>query len=534
MATAKDFIVKNGLQVNGNVSFTGTLTGDGSGLTGAGVSDYNLLTNKPTTLSAFLNDNGFATESYVTTQINNLVNGAPGQLDTLNELASALGNDSNYASSITSLLGSKADTSSLAAVATSGNYNDLSNIPNVPNLESIYSNILPGPTNLYNLGSSTRRWAGIYIGSTNGINLQGPITTWGLTGADGDVIRKDNGLVVWGQLSYNSLSDKPTIPASQIASDWNQTNTGAVDFIKNKPTIPNLASVTELTPWMDGAVTIGSTTKYFSNFYINNITLNSTYGRILLNGTNGTAGQVLTSGGASATPTWTSLATVATSGSYNDLSNKPTIPTNTNQLTNGAGFITGITSTNVTTALGFTPIQLSSLSIAATAPAAGSGALAYNNTTGVFTYTPPAISTLLATGTSAIDVQFDSLGIGVAFSGVTGEIRAGNNITAYYSSDARLKENIQDVDSALDKVCAIGSKTFDWTDKYIETHGGEDGYFIQKSDFGVIAQDVQEVFPQAVRTREDGTLAVDYEKLSTLAFGAIKELVKRIEALEAK
>lgn len=37
-----------------------------------------------------------------------------------------------------------------------------------------------------------------------------------------------------------------------------------------------------------------------------------------------------------------SFATVATSGSYNDLSNKPTIPSNTNQLTNGAGFITGI------------------------------------------------------------------------------------------------------------------------------------------------------------------------------------------------
>ena len=60
------------------------------------------------------------------------------------------------------------------------------------------------------------------------------------------------------------------------------------------------------------------------------------------------------------------------------------------------------------------------------------------------------------------------------------------------------------------------------------------GYFVTKSDFGVIAQDVQAVFPQATRTREDGTLAVDYEKLSTLAFGAIKELLKRIEALEAK
>jgi hypothetical protein len=130
--------------------------------------------------------------------------------------------------------------------------------------------------------------------------------------------------------------------------------------------------------------------------------------------------------------------------------------------------------------------------------------------------------------------QMNSLGVGTAGSATAGEIRATNNITAYYSSDRKLKENIQDVDNALDKVCSIGSKTFDWTDEYIAAHGGEDAYFMQKSDFGVIAQDVQSVFPQAVRTREDGTLAVDYEKLSTLAFGAIKELVKRIEALEAK
>ena len=43
------------------------------------------------------------------------------------------------------------------------------------------------------------------------------------------------------------------------------------------------------------------------------------------------------------------------SGSYTDLSNKPTIPTNNNELTNGAGYITGINSSAVTTALGFTP-----------------------------------------------------------------------------------------------------------------------------------------------------------------------------------
>lgn len=38
--------------------------------------------------------------------------------------------------------------------------------------------------------------------------------------------------------SYNDLSDKPTIPPQQVQSDWNQTNTSAKDYIKNKPTIP--------------------------------------------------------------------------------------------------------------------------------------------------------------------------------------------------------------------------------------------------------------------------------------------------------
>ena len=38
--------------------------------------------------------------------------------------------------------------------------------------------------------------------------------------------------------SYNDLSNKPTIPAAQIQSDWDQTDTTSPDYIKNKPTIP--------------------------------------------------------------------------------------------------------------------------------------------------------------------------------------------------------------------------------------------------------------------------------------------------------
>lgn len=76
--------------------------------------------------------------------------------------------------------------------------------------------------------------------------------------------------------SYNDLTNKPTIPAAQVNSDWNASS--GVAEILNKPT----------------------------------------------------------------------LATVATSGSYNDLSNKPTIPTKTSDLTNDSGYITdaGVTSFN--------------------------------------------------------------------------------------------------------------------------------------------------------------------------------------------
>ncbi len=69
-----------------------------------------------------------------------------------------------------------------------------------------------------------------------------------------------------------------------------------------------------------------------------------------------------------------------------------------------------------------------------------------------------------------------------------GAIYATGNITAYYSSDIKFKENVRDIPDALATVNAIGGKLFDWTDDYIESKGGADGYFVQKADFGVVAQ----------------------------------------------
>ncbi|MCZ8324355.1 MAG: tail fiber domain-containing protein [Sphingomonadaceae bacterium] len=129
--------------------------------------------------------------------------------------------------------------------------------------------------------------------------------------------------------------------------------------------------------------------------------------------------------------------------------------------------------------------------------------------------------------------QLGSLGVGTAASGVAGEIRSTGDVTAFFASDARLKENIRPIEGALGIVLAIGGKAFDWNETHLQARGGEDGLFVRKADFGVIAQDVEQVFPLAVRTRPDGFLAVDYAKLAALAFQAITELKHEVDGLRA-
>ena len=133
---------------------------------------------------------------------------------------------------------------------------------------------------------------------------------------------------------------------------------------------------------------------------------------------------------------------------------------------------------------------------------------------------------------SGNDVQFDSLGIGTAATGTTGEIRATDNITAYYSSDKRLKENIKEIPDALNKIDQIRGVNFEWNAQYIEDKGGEVGYFVNKKDVGVIAQEVKEILPEVVRERDDGYLAVKYEGIIPLLIEAIKELRQEIKELK--
>ena len=107
---------------------------------------------------------------------------------------------------------------------------------------------------------------------------------------------------------------------------------------------------------------------------------------------------------------------------------------------------------------------------------------------------------------------------------VGGGLSVTGDITAFYTSDQRLKDNVTPIEDPLTKVLSISGNTYDWNE-----NSGKEGH-----DVGVIAQEVLEVLPEAVTTRDNGYLAVDYQKIVPLLVEAVKELSAKVKDLENK
>jgi hypothetical protein len=194
-------------------------------------------------------------------------------------------------------------------------------------------------------------------------------------------------------------------------------------------------------------------------------------------------------------------------------------------LGNGASTVKVVapgTSNNVLTSNGTTWISK--------APAAGGVAsitgtanqiIASASTGAITLSTPQSINT-------ASSVQFGSFGVGTAASGTTGEIRATNNVTAFYS-DERLKTKTGDIENALDKVCQIETLLYHANETAVAL-----GYDASIQEVGVTAQSVQKVQPEIVVSApiDDKYLTVRYEKLVPLLIEAIKELKAEIDELK--
>jgi hypothetical protein len=136
---------------------------------------------------------------------------------------------------------------------------------------------------------------------------------------------------------------------------------------------------------------------------------------------------------------------------------------------------------------------------------------------------------------SSTDFQVNSLGVGTPASGTTGEIRATNNITAYYS-DARLKDFLGTIPNALEKVLSLNGYYFTENQRAKEL-----GYNNSSRQVGVSAQEVEAVLPEVIADAPiNGAVegadykTVYYEKLIPLLIEAIKEQQKQIDELKNK
>jgi hypothetical protein len=137
----------------------------------------------------------------------------------------------------------------------------------------------------------------------------------------------------------------------------------------------------------------------------------------------------------------------------------------------------------------------------------------------------------ISTGTAVSGSVLTVYGI-ISTVGTGGEIRASSEITAYYTSDERLKENIKLIVDPVGMLKQVRGVYFDWIDEHIQSRGGEDGYFVRKEDVGVIAQEIEKILPEAVGTRENGYKAVRYEKLVPVLIEAVKSQQAEIDTLK--
>lgn len=111
--------------------------------------------------------------------------------------------------------------------------------------------------------------------------------------------------------------------------------------------------------------------------------------------------------------------------------------------------------------------------------------------------------------------------------GVTGAMYVGGEIVAYAASDIKLKENISKIDNSLEKLLKISGYKYHWNKIAQEMYPER-----TTLDVGVLAQEVKEIIPSAVVEREDGYLAVKYDKLIPLLIEAVKALKAEIEDMK--
>jgi hypothetical protein len=192
------------------------------------------------------------------------------------------------------------------------------------------------------------------------------------------------------------------------------------------------------------------------------------------------------------------------------------------------GYVSGVTSAIQTQLNGKAPLTGTGASGTWGISISGSAATATSATSATSATTATTATTANALNT-ANNYQVNSLGVGTAASGTAGEIRATNNVTAYYSDD-RLKTRLGVIEDPIGKVMALSGFYYE-ANEVAQAFGYE-----VKKEVGVSAQEVQAVMPEVVAPApiDKNYLTVRYERLVPLLIEAIKAQQAQIADLKSK
>ena len=507
------------------------------------------------------------TQTYVTTQISNLVDSAPTTLDTLNELAAALGDDPNFATTVTNLIATKEPA------------------------------IAPGTTAQYWRGDKS--WQTLPIYTLAGLGGQPQLNGTGFVKASGTTISYDNstyylasnpagyitgitsGMVTTalGYTPYNASNPNGYITSASIGNGTLTLNvsgnglSGSTSFTANQSggstfTVTSNATTSasaNTLVYRDSSADIY--TRYFLGSYINtsdndesSITrfvikngdnyhrsATTTVAANIIRGVASGTWSINITGNAGSITNQANSATITASTGVNanhivqrdgngyiyanhinfntsesenpsinsffvsngdGWSRKATIAHVRNQLGNYGGWITGISSTMVINALGYTPYN-------STNPSGYITGINSTMVTNALGYTPYNSSN--PSGYISGYTETDTLASVTSRGSVTSTtITAANFIT---SSDRRVKSEITNIENPFEILDKINSY------EYIKDGNKEAGF---------IAQEVQEAIPYAVFEGDNGMLTMSDRPVLAYLFAAVMELKEENTILKEK
>ncbi len=153
----------------------------------------------------------------------------------------------------------------------------------------------------------------------------------------------------------------------------------------------------------------------------------------------------------------------------------------------------------------------------------------------IFTNTSPGVAGLHFSGsniaggsTQMVILQGGNVGIGT-----TGPVQkldvAGDALVngTFYASDIRYKNNIKNLEGTLSKLSLLRGISYTYNPEYTTKRG-----FSDAAQLGVVAQEVEKIFPELVTTDAEGFKAVDYAKFAPIFIEAFKEQQQQINELK--